>query len=448
MVLTRLTDSEINLSKRERENELLLLSDVVECKVPKLKVIEKPSSMIVSSEMEPIIETSSKSTNYVDERNIIIGMHQNQIFALKEVLANRDSWFKTEIEQLKKEHMKEVESVGESLAQLQKINQKSDLHRNMMLDANEKLTKTTSEKNLLIAKLKVTEEERECLLNQIKTFHSIKRDQIRKLNDERCAAMDNMSRIHNREMQVLKKFHENKTAKDYDSYIDEIGNLKETIEQLKSTLSNQEKIWLDKNEKSYESHREILNRHIADNERLQKRIQDLEKKSRKDDESNDQGIELLTKSHDILKQQHECERERWKEATEAAFKTIQKKNGDRIKEIQIEHSEMIRKLEFELDDKSQKMNKELAQRDSQIKMLRENRIRNITKLKLELAKSIETNDFRIKNLEQSNYILQFEKEVLIGKCRTEQIQLVGKLDIAEKEILNLRQMMEQVTIYE
>lgn len=85
------------------------------------------------------------------------------------------------------------------------------------------------------------------------------------MEDERCEAMDNMSRLHNGEMQTLKKFYESKTQKDYLSYIDEIGNLMEKIEQLKSTLANQER-----DEKSNEIHREILNRHIEDNKQLQK----------------------------------------------------------------------------------------------------------------------------------------------------------------------------------
>lgn len=459
MVLTRLTEPEIKLLKRVCEDEK---SDGVKCKVAKLEVMAEPSSVIANSEVEPLVEISC-DTDHIDERCTMIETQQNEIFALKKALVNRDSWLKTELEEMKTAHMKEIESLSESLSQLKEINQKSELHRNMMLDANEKLTKTASENNVLIQKLKKTEEERECLRNQIETFHRIKRDEIRNLEDERCEAMDSMSRMHNNEMQVLKKNYESKTAKDYDSYIDEIGKLKETIEQFDSKLANQEKVWLNKNEKLNVSHRDILNRHIDDNERLQKQIQYLVEKSREEAETYDQGIALLIKSRDNLKQQHEAERTDWKIAKEAEFEKIKKIHGDRLEEMQAERSEMIRKYEDKLDDKRddcKRMDKELALQHSKMKILRENQIRNITKLKLELAKSIETNNSRIRDLEKSNHVLQSEKTVLIGELgrfRAESIQWVGMLNTAaneknvtidepllKKEILNLRQMLEQV----
>lgn len=424
--------------------------------------MEEPSSANANSEVEPLVEISCE-TDHIDERCPMIETQQNEILALKEDLLNRDSRFKTELDEMKKAHMKEVESLSESLSQLNEINQKSELHRNMMLDANEKLTKTASENNVLIQKLKKTEEEREGLLNQMETFHRIKRDEIRNLEDERCEAMDNMSRIHNSEMQALKKYYESKTAKDYDSYIDEIGKLKETIEKLDSKLANQEKVLLNQNEKLNVSHREILNRHIEDNERLQKQIQDLEEKSREEAEIYDQGTALLIKSRNNLKQQHEVERAEWQIAKEAELKKIKKIHGDRLEEMQAERIKMIRKFEDKLDDKRddcKKMDRELALQDSKMKILRENQIRNITKLKLELAKSIETNNNRIRDLEKINHVLQSEKTVLIGELgrfRAGPIQLVEKLNIAakeksvtidepllEKEILNLRQMLEQV----
>lgn len=466
VALKRLTESEIRLWKKERVYELS--DDVVACKIPKLEVMEDSGPVLVNFEMEPILKTF-RDTNYVDERSLIIETQQNEIFALKEALINRESLFNTELEDIKKAHIIEVECLGESLSQLKEINQKGELHRTMMLEANEKLTKIATEKNLLSEELKAAKKERECFLNQIKTFHIIRQDEIRKLTDERCEAMDNMSRIHNSEMRALKNLHECKTEKDYLSYIDEIGNLKEKIEQLKHALANQEKIFLDKSDQLNESHREILNRHIEDNKQLQQRVQALEATSQENAKAYDHGIELLIKSRHNLKQLHETDRIDWNKAKETALKKNEKQNGERIKDIQAEYSKIIRKLEDKLDDKRddcEEMRKELAQKDAQMKILKENHIRNFTKLKLESAKSIETNNSRIKNLEKINHLLQSEKTVLIGelgKLRAEQIQLVGKRGIAENEnnapvvemynnlmlkteILNLNRKLEMVRI--